>query len=1346
MDSSKDFILVPSTHESKQSDESMSSHDLSKSTKKAEMGEQDSRCENVSFSVEQLNETTRCLTTIAEADSSSICRISCDAKMVPNSSTLLCDVANTDTQANEAAVSSTKFESSPQRTVDTMQSLSILPPLGCFEGVDICDANKDAAFEKSEEISDEGLEGNLVQQTCSALDGFRPESQDESHQNHEDITCEEMKGNIRIATKVCSLDNQAKPRMELSTEAAVEDKEDDYGRNVGEIDGMNTAMATEKERKMETRIREDGDVYHHNKSSTDEPNDVAYQNDGESDSNSAEAFVSECQKEPIDIDSKGCKRQQSLRCEVADSSVPNDVSEKGVSDLAEQSLDFEGLVSLFDDPSERRIDTQGDEVENAKSCEDVFERDAQSSQMKEYCQAELQHMENIDAGRANLKKRKREIELEDDPGSRSRSGPEAAEKETSPSKQFAYPVNEFDTNHESKFPTSQVDARKKLKVSNRSSLIKTSPVVEGIIKQNSQGPCGGFIASDKGEADVGFNGDELEVNGFSFSQKEFPNEIVPNSASTSNTPNSLLINPMIVYADHTLYDLQTSMITRKEYCSSLEKRNSDHEERTKTANHASETRGDVQGQSQEQTLNDRESWINFTASTNSNPDRRESMPAESSQEEVPRCLIDEGEEGEENKDEQSGGSKDASSDASESILVTRKRKYQTNEGVKMEYHHRIDDTQALTHDVRFSREQKATTHSPDVDICHLSKSCPGNVVESVVKTSCELLATLSTVSTPTQNSLDSLEEDTVTPCLFGNNSCEASQETKSNRDQNREMSELNSIPENQDNKSNISRDVVPFENDTDEESSYADKASNKTGLEGMKARGKCRPTEVRSPCFRVNTQTNDNPDDEGTQSFGTFQSVSILQDVGVLSQEQHEYTGTCNGTLVHQTSHVQNGNNAASSWAEPLPKGESSLHPLPQEVDRSESYNGEKGRGNGRASFSQLTDSEVIPPTPPVRATTRLNFAGDAPSIIKESRSVKDASKGNAEKQHEYPITSKQMNHIQNRDCCESPTSIDQGNRVSTTKETTRVLLLTDDFSSANEVAANVSSDITDRDSKCHDDNDTFPVRKRRQDRVAATIRHDCESAKDTERHLESPSRRGAVEEILGYKAGNSSQNGINREKARNENHDGVRSKKRTEKDFQRKRSPEESNPNYYPCSALLQKIFDDEDTFDYSGTQSRDKRKGNLQGGRSCTPAIHDDTKDSHYLTEDKQNRFEDLSKAEHEYQDLDDEFVKRADSSKESKGGRVVVDDEGCLSVDERDVTFNKDVTGKLLHEGDREESSDDEALLKPAFLSKESKSATKDGDCQEDVEDIDEDEEAILSQELLLSENDDGVISCK
>ncbi|XP_015750855.1 PREDICTED: uncharacterized protein LOC107330810 [Acropora digitifera] len=556
------------------------------------------------------------------------------------------------------------------------------------------------------------------------------------------------------------------------------------------------------------------------------------------------------------------------------------------------------------------------------------------------------------------------------------------------------------------------------------------------------------------------------------------------------------------------------------------------------------------------------------------------------------------------------------------------------------------------------------------------------------------------------------------------------------------MSELNSIPENQDNKSNISRDIVPFENDTDEESSYADKASNKTGLEGMKARGKCRPTEVRSPCFRVNTQTNDNPDDEGTQSFSTFQSVSILQDVGVLSQEQQEYTGTCNDTLVHQTSHVQNGNNAASSWAEPLPKGESSLHPLPQEVDRSESYDGEKGRGKGRASFSQLTDSEVIPPTPPVRATTRLNFAGDAPSIIKESRSVKDATKGNAEKQHEYPITSKQMKHIQNRDCCESPTSIDQGNRVSTTKETTRVLLLTDDFSSANEVAANVSSDTTDQDSKS--DNDIFPARKRRQDRVAATIRKDCKSSKDTKMHLESPSRRGAVEEILVNKAGNSSQNGINREKARNENHDGVRSKKRTEKDFQRKRSPEESNPNYYPCSALLQKTFDDEDTCDYSGTQSKVKRKGNFQGGRSCIPAIHDDTKDLHYLTQDKQNRFEDLSKAEYEYRDLDDEFVKRADSSKESKGGRVVIEDEDCLSVDERDVTFNKDVTAKLLHEGDREESSDDEALLKPAFLSKESKSATKDGDCQEDVEDIDEDEEAMLSQELLLSENGDGVIS--
>ena len=1346
MDSSKDFILVPSTHESKQSDESMSTHDLSRSTKKeAEMGEQNSRCENIIFSVKELSETMRCLTTIAEADSSSICRINCDAKIAPNNSTVLCDVTSTGNQVNEVAVSSTKFESSPQSTVDTMQSLSILPPIGCFEGVDICDANKVADVEKNEEISDEGEEGNLVQQTCSAVDGLRSESQDESHQNQENITCEEMKGNTRITTEVCTLDNQDKPCMEMSTKAAVDDQEDDYGRNAGKIDGMNTVMATEQERKMEQRFGEDGFVRDQSESSKDEPNDVACQNDGESDSNPAKVFTSECQKEPIDIDSKGCKSQLSLGCEVADSRVPREVFEKGVSDLTEQSLDFEGLVSLFDDPSERRRETQRGEVENTKSCEDMFERDGQSSQMKEYCQADLQHMENRDAsalhGRAHLKKRKREIELEDDPGSRSRSGPEPAGKETSPSKQSAYFVSEFNTPHESKLPTFQVGARKKLKVSNRSSFIKTSPIVEGI-KQNSQDPREGFIASDGAEAEMGFNGDELEVNSFFFSQKEFPNEIVPNSASTSNTPTSPLINPMIVYVDHTLHDLQTSVKKRKEVCSSQEKVNSGHEERTKTVSHMRETRGDVQVQSQEQTSNDREPWINFTACGNSNPDRQESMLVETSRGNVPRCLIDEVEEGEGKKDDLADESKDASSGASESILVTTKRKYQTNESLKMEYDHRIDDTQALTHNLCFSRKQKATTHSPEVDICHLGESCLGNVVESVVKTSCELLTkgALSTVSTPTQSSLDSLEEHTVTPCLFGNDSCEAAQETKSNRDQNREVSEFNSIPDNQDNKPNISRNVDPVENVTDEESSYADNASIKTGLEGMKMGGKRRPTEVRSPFSRVNTPTNDNPDNEGTQSFGTFQSVSILQDVVVLSQEQQECTGICDDALVHQTSHVQDGNNAASSWAEPLPKGESALHPLPQEVDMNGSCRGEKGRGKGRAIFSQLTDSEVIPPTPPIRATVRLNFASDAPSIVKESRSMKIATKGNAKKQREYPITSKKMKLIENRDCCKSPRSVDQGNRVSAMEETTNVSSLTENFSLANEANANVSSDTSDQDSES--DNDTFPVRKRRsssQDKFAAKIRPDCtmlsKSSKDKARDLESPSRSRVVEEIPGNKAGNSRQNRINRKKARDESQVVVRSKKRTQKDLRRKSSPEESNANYLPCSALLEKTFDHEDTFDSSGTQNKVKRQGNFQADRSCISPILDDTKDHHYLTEGKDNRFEDLSKAKHEYQDLDDEFVKRADSSKENERGCV---DEDCLSVDERSVTFNEDDV--------REESSDDEALLKPAFLSKESKSATNGGDCQEDMEDIEEDEEPILSQELLLSENDDGVISCK
>ncbi|XP_068715646.1 breast cancer type 1 susceptibility protein homolog isoform X2 [Montipora foliosa] len=995
--SPRDFILVPNTHESKPEEKSMTTYDLCKSTQNNDQG---SNCNRIISSDEQ-KEREKCLPTIAEADSSVLCETSPLSEIQQKVADVQSGIIIRDTHANEAAVSSTKVDSTPQSSMDTTQSLSILPPLGCLGGIvtDICNKNKDVAVEETEDVTvviSDG--GKQIQQSYAAVGDVCSESQNTGHLiNQKHNICEVIKDNKQVITEIPSQDDREESCNRLQFHTCREDSQEritDVSNGTSVLTSTELTPVCAQEREVLTCKRVCDDVWYEREARDNDLEDVEYETDERRDhSDPVQALDSESQE--------GHKSQLLHRSEEVGPREPNKVDTSSATSLAEQSLDFEGLVSLlqFDDPSVSKplCATEKDEVWTTNLCVDILGKDGNSSPTKVCCQTDLQETEIRGSlgtcEHVKLGKRRRNFEMEADS--------DLSKDEMRSNKRSADSANrEVNTYDE---PSSQGGAKKKLKLSSSASLSVTSISVDDMLKESLQENHKDFSISQKAGVNTNLKGDELDadINSNSSRNTELSNEVIPHSVSSSETLASPIINPMLIYINHTWDNDEGSNTNYKEGCSlkaSKEGGQKDVIETTTSMNESRlnnmtdtrvETTRNVQMQSLEQPLRKQETSSHLSASQNCSPNQQRFVSMRVSQVNISQHLIADREEQKQKIDDQVEESKNQSFDASESVLVTIEENFQINEDAKLI----IDSSQGQRKVSNLSQKWKHLMHSPEEyilskDEIEINDRCV-KTAEAAVKTStCSKSSSQGDRSvdfTPTQSSLDSLEIDGPTPCLFQNDSWEtAGKRKKLKRDQNESCCRFNSIPNHND-KHNISMSTqvcnVPVVEYMGDESTCIDDATFKTDSKGMRVGENSQLKSIHSPFHGL--KATDNPDSEGTHSSGTIQSVSVLQEV-------EECTKICNLNFVHHTSCGQDEGNVEEE--EPLPKkargGWLDMNGLLPDVQR--------GRKMEKTGSSQLADSEVIPPTP-VRPL--------APSVVKASCSkLMRKGKGDAatKPQHEH--------------------------------------------------------------------------------------------------------------------------------------------------------------------------------------------------------------------------------------------------------------------------------------------------------------------------------------------------------
>ena len=127
-------------------------------------------------------------------------------------------------------------------------------------------------------------------------------------------------------------------------------------------------------------------------------------------------------------------------------------------------------------------------------------------------------------------------------------------------------------------------------------------------------------------------------------------------------------------------------------------------------------------------------------------------------------------------------------------------------------------------------------------------------------------------------------------------------------------------------------------------------------------------------------------DAEGTQSYGTSQSISVLHDLELpLPELQEDADAACSeqrGDRGTSSENVHIESKEDAPWAEPLPKkprsGEPlsmsrSLNPINVTLDQVIGLSVEMTRD------SEYTESDVIPPTPPVKPVAKQVFSSRSP-------------------------------------------------------------------------------------------------------------------------------------------------------------------------------------------------------------------------------------------------------------------------------------------------------------------------------------------------------------------------------
>ena len=1331
--SSKDFILDPKTEEKLTPSDNSSPSTITLSTLKEDAGEKDLCKLNPSMQKEK----PVCLTTIAEADSSIIINPCSSTGLFGNK--ILANYENTaNSKENIVAVTSSKIADStllciPQSTsLDSMQSVSILQSLE-------------------------------VQPRDSAGD-FCNESDVEDNQQHDVTSCQRNEADELVANEKCDVENREEIYNEARGNACSEnpnhdDDEANFKRRNKENKPILGSIACvepyEKVRdvlpdSIPTKIPE---IENH----CVEGNNL-----------SLTVFCdSDIQEKPSgnNEERETCDKRVS---EPSDTILPPE----NVKTSAEQSLDFEGLVSLFDEPSYGTCTSQDamhkeETAQNSALLDKAAEQLQQAQTLSEETNLgqsleAVQQVETVNdisssstpkgkktsprqkgRGLANL----RDSEDSDDSSDLCERVKQRQRRRTSkmlltesPTTQLATEskskkrtvesVTDCKTRDESslegstkkKFKTSEVPSPGQLSSEKPNTVRKQTPRNSGVsIKQKQTKD---HVATD---CDGQSQNHQSEVVHYSCSADKSidSNEMIPASVSSSENSKSPVIDPMDVYAAQSHEEKKEVASKRKESMKLqiIKERGifvEDYSSDLKTAEGRSRDERQHSSAPQVKNVVDHdESTKGFTPSPKlsfSSQNLNDSTSGQSLINELKTSHLAE------------SLPFDPSQKASFNATEQRSQLY-AEDFVDQERLITGQDHTAYDEDTNVQRKTLRTPQCSS-GISSLKGKETGDTIndtkekgeypcqpaENRSKT-CKPLSQEGCISsgTPTQCSL---EAGDFTPCLFGIDNCESPTMIVSQKRTKLVETVIQEVIEEHN----------EGMNDAEIEEIGVLDGSESHGVTGLLSGGQ----------KAASLQTGS----DGTQSFGTSQSISVLHDLDVPSQGQQEGT-TRRDDPSEPAFHAEHSNTETEmdkSWAEPLPKKPRSKQ---QPGSQGEELNMSNCHGKKKSNSLELTESEIIPPTPPVKTVTKHVFDVHAQSPLTLTSSKINVQMNETSKatRHSKSLTVKRKRSIRSPRCSNSP-KLQENNNDGTAMHSSPFsrgseddvsVLENHDRSSMNaevkglsraiefEVGASASSEQqrvnlspdTNTETLVHGSKikvNKTPKRLRKLDNIQ---KQRTFSENISPRDFDGPRLSQPEDNSKVSKYDNGGR-----------------------EDLRDSPSAEVESVHSSPCSPVKRRLDNMGDSFDWSGTRTVKKRTGHSQDS-SVAPNNYENNGE-HFRGKEVEDYYvgqlnsPNISQARDETEDSSEDLSRKSETNGDLANPMI-----SNIRVGNSSSVIDEEIS---LTDAEEEDSSGDESLLKPAFLPKESLKSPESQIDNTDDSDDEVEEVTVFSQELIPSENED------
>lgn len=1066
--------------------------------------------------------------------------------------------------------------------------------------------------------------------------------------------------------------------------------------------------------------------------------------------------------------------------------LPSEIVASSVQDHETQGLDFEGLVSLFDEPSlSKPLEASPKAVETATVHPESIKigKDAISPK-KEGCShlgALVPETTESDLyERVKQRQRRRPFEMSLQSNKLSDSPKlKSVQLKTKTRKRSADAVS-VSTRIES---THDGNARKKLKKSEGPVLYHDSPLT--VTAESSQGKSA-LSSEYKEERDVLVNGSKIprvQGNGqdgalslgshLRSSDTTVPsNEMVPASVSSSEESIPSVINPMLGHVDQAVDDVPggSTAGNSKEWGpqkrigndtfidDGLEKVATTEESPQIKPIWGPEMQVNDEPKDKEKAYQDAE----FTNCEISSPIQQlfsMPLPVDGSEEngvpnEEKTTLMEDAQRGGSSQVSMTGRQECLPSAPSEIALVTccdmQRPPFQDDKEEQTSNQRGINVIQKLQNACSSSNSvpnQKQSTSSSNsnsqeeilseetkISSSEIEGELSHDIAEAGGKTSRPLSVEEDLLdSTPTQSSLDIV--DAVTPCLFGNDSWETP-----NRKRSQKKSGNKSGPNNASKITSRSPQTLGFSCKTKtEEDRIVDRASvdGSNLVDGSPAEARDAEQQQFSnvagcsdgSAKELTLDTNA----EGTQSNGTSQSISVLHDLEFPLQELQEDADATwskqRDDKMKSSQNVHEDLEGDAPWPEPLPK-------KPRSGEWVSTSRGlhplnvtlEQGISPSieKTRDSECTASDVIPPTPPVKPVSKQVFSSRSPMGLSCSK-MKPQGKGEASC-HSQGLLLKQKRRVSSPRVLNAVNSQDsETDRYGTCNVSEGSVSLLNKRNGSPEVLdghAITISEILEPESS--------PGEK-----GSKLENNFYDSLTDPKNCVQSISKKQKQNSVSSENINDSKriQDKDNSQVSENEREmvaANLEAKKGSASVDIALGEIQEGSVYFSRCSPAKRRVYDIVDSFDWSGTKGKSESNRHSQDGSVIL--IVDDGKDG--------------------------EHVKAAEKKGENGAFKDGVPDRSVAGnfqqTDDRDRilvhvqngdSLDRDNDGNSPCTYDGGDSSGDEALLKPVFLAKEFESSAPAAAYEEDSED-EEDQETAFSQELIPSENedDDDEITCE